>query len=188
MRDEQLRRPPPDEEPERRPPTFEYAELKATALLAQARIPGPPVDVIECARVAGIALVIPSDRGEGTDDDASAVLMQRGDIVVALINSRQSPQRQRFSLAHETGHLVLERAPGTKELAPIAARGRRYDRLERVCDYFAASLLMPRNWIRDRAEWGMTNGELVKAFDVSTPALVGRLRELGYHSMKSTLP
>jgi Zn-dependent peptidase ImmA (M78 family) len=160
---------------------FEYAELKATALLALARIPRPPVDVNECARAAGIALVIPSDRGEGTDDDASAVLMQRGDVVVALINSRQSPRRQRFSLAHETGHWVLERIPGTKDLAPIAARGRKYDQLERVCNYFAACLLMPRNWIRDRVEWGMTNGELVKAFDVSMPALTARLRELGWY-------
>lgn len=148
------------------------------ALLAQARMPGPPVDIEVCARVAGIALVIPSDLGTDNDETASAVLMQRGEIVTALVNMRHGRLRQRFSLAHEIGHWVLERLPGTKELAPVAARGRRYDSLERVCDYFAACLLMPRPWVRDRVQRGDTIGDLARAFEVSAPAMSARLREL----------
>jgi Zn-dependent peptidase ImmA (M78 family) len=48
--------------------------------------------------------------------------------------------RQRFSIAHEIGHWVLERAPITHDLRPIASRGREFTRLERICNYFAASL------------------------------------------------
>jgi Zn-dependent peptidase ImmA (M78 family) len=86
--------------------------------------------------------------------------------------------RQRFSIAHEIGHWVLERAPVTHDLAPIAHRGRAYDELERVCDYFAASLLMPRRWMQHFVAEVRTAGELGKFFDVSVPAMSARMREL----------
>jgi Zn-dependent peptidase ImmA (M78 family) len=181
MRDEQQRRRPPQPAPWPRPPTRDYAELKATALLALARIARPPVDVDECARVAGVALVSYIRMRE----DKSAMLMLTHENVVAiLVNEQHARVRQRFSIAHEIGHWVLERVPGTHELRPIAARARTYNELEGVCDYFATSLLMPRNWISERVEWGMTNGELAKAFDVSMPALIRRLKELGYYSRR----
>lgn len=181
MRGEWYRRPPPDEPADPGEPTRDLAELKATALLAQARIAKPPVDVEECAQVAGIALV-----GYSKLNDAhSAMLMQTHEgIVGILVNQDHTRPRQRFSVAHEIGHWVLQRQPVTHIIAPIAARGRAYDSMERVCDYFAACLLMPRNWIRDRSEWGMTNAELERAFQVSRPALIGRLRELGYYARK----
>lgn len=185
MREERLRRRVPREDPRPHAPDRDVAELKATALLAKARILKPPVDVEECARVAGIAMVTNADLGVGQGDDStSAVLMKRADVIVIVVNSRQVKARQRFSIAHEIGHWALERAPATHDLRPIAASGRRYDELERVCDYFAVCLLMPRNWIRDRVGSGMTIAELEKAFQVSTPALVGRLRELDYYSRR----
>lgn len=148
-------------------------------LLAQARITKPPVDVEECAQASGIALVNYIQMRV----ERSAMLMQtREGPVAILVNEGHSLVRQRFSIAHEVGHWVLERAPVTHELRPIAARGRRaYDELERICDYFATCLLMPRNWIDHRVEWSMTNGELTKAFDVSMPAMLRRLRELGWY-------
>jgi Zn-dependent peptidase ImmA (M78 family) len=150
------------------------------ALLTQAQLSRPPVDIDMCARVAGIQLVAYADLGE-----QSALLSIVEGIVGVLVNSRHWRTRQRFSLAHEIGHWVLERQPITHGLRPVAARGREYTAVERACDYFAACLLMPRHWIRERAESGMTNAEMTRAFDVSMPALVGRLRELGYHSGRS---
>ncbi|HEV8654476.1 MAG TPA: ImmA/IrrE family metallo-endopeptidase [Candidatus Limnocylindria bacterium] len=179
MRYEQLRRRPPDESPRDAVPTRDLAELKAMALLAQARITRPPVDPDECAVAAGVAIV----NYMHMQSERSALLMQSHEGIVAiLVNQDHAPVRQRFSVAHEIGHWVLERAPVTHELRPIAARGHAYDSMEHVCDYFAACLLMPRKWIRDRIEWGMTNGELRRAFEVSQPALVARLRELGYYA------
>lgn len=131
--------------------------------------------------------MVTSDLGIGDADGSSAVLMQRGEVLIALINERHAPVRRRFSLAHEIGHWLLERVPGTKELAPIAARGRTYDRVERVCNYFAASLLMPRAWVRDRVNIGMTTGELARAFDVSAPAMAARMRELGLATQRGRL-
>jgi hypothetical protein len=181
VRGELYRRRPPDEPPSPKPPSRDVAELKATMLLAQARILRPPVDVAYCAEVAGIHAITYSELSERH----SAFLMKRGPIVGLIVNRKQPQVRQRFSIAHEIGHWVLERIPETKELAPVAARGRQYDEVERVCNFFAACLLMPRNWTRERFEWGLTNGELAKAFEVSTDAVRLRLRELGYYSRRA---
>jgi len=150
------------------------------ALLSQAQITRPPVDLDMCARVAGVQLVAYADLGT-----QSALLSLVEGIVGVVINSRHRPTRQRFSLAHELGHWILERSPVTHDLRPIAARGRAYSEVERVCDYFAASLLMPREWVRAHTEDGQTNEELAKLFDVSPPAMTARLRELGYISRRA---
>lgn len=187
MKDERLRNTPRPEEHSPARPSRELAELKATALLSRAGFAKPPVDVEECARAAGIAMVMRSDLGVGSRDDTSAVLMQRGEVLTALINARQSPARQRFSLAHEIGHWVLERTPSSSELAPIASRSRRYNELERICDYFAASLLMPRRWMQQFVAEGRTAGELAKLFDVSMPAMSARMRELDLATQRGRL-
>jgi Zn-dependent peptidase ImmA (M78 family) len=149
------------------------------ALLSQAQLTRPPVDLDMCARVAGVQLVAYADLGT-----QSALLSLVEGIVAVVVNSKHGRTRQRFSLAHEVGHWILERTPVTHDLRPIAARGRAYSAVERVCDYFAASLLMPREWVRARAEDGRTNEELAQLFDVSPPAMIARLRELGYYSRR----
>ena len=183
MRDEFLRRRPRELEPEaRRPPTRAYADLKAMALLAQSRMAQPPVDIEWCAVTAGIRL-ISYDRLGGQ----SALLSVIEGIPVMIVERDHPRTRQRFSIAHEIGHWVLERAPLTHELQPIAARGREYTALERVCDHFAVALLMPWNWMRDRVAIGMTAGELAKAFEVSDGAMSRRMRELGLATQRGRI-
>jgi len=182
MRDEFLRRVPPKAEYEDRPPTRDVAELKAAALLSQARVVKPPVDVEMCARVAGIQLVAYGDLGK-----QSAVLSIVEGIVGVVVNSNESRVRQRFSLAHEIAHWILERKPVTHELRLVAARGRQYNAIERVCDYFAASLLMPRSWLPQRVAIGKTTGELAQEFQVSSAAMSARMRELGLVTQRGRL-
>jgi Zn-dependent peptidase ImmA (M78 family) len=157
------------------------------ALLAQGRVVNPPVDVEFCATISGIQLVTYSKLGAH-----SAILSVPYGIPGVVVNVEHSKVRQRFSLAHEIGHWVLERAPATHDLRPIAARGRRYDALERVCDYFAVCLLMPRSWVgsfmRER-EWMLARPDLVdniaRIFRVSPVAAEIRLVELGHIERRS---
>ena len=61
-----------------------------------------------------------------------------------VLNEASSPQRRRFTLAHELGHLLLVHP----ESSVTALRT--YPNLndeERFCDAFAGSLLLPRSWI-----------------------------------------
>lgn len=64
--------------------------------------------------------------------------------IIALRKDRPVT-RKRFTLAHELGHVLLERG----EPAVVAARTRSLEPpdTEVLCDRIAAAILMPRNWI-----------------------------------------
>ena len=66
-----------------------------------------------------------------------------GSNIVVTRNARR--ERQRFSLAHELGHLAL-----AEHGVPIAEslRTARDKQVERWCDQFASHLLMPEAWIQ----------------------------------------
>ncbi len=183
MRDERLRQPVPRVRANGVPrPTRELAELKALAVLAEIRPTRLPIDVDDAARAAGIELVEYATLG-----GQSAILSVVAGIPAVLVERSHARVRQRFSIAHEVGHWVLERAPISHDLRPIASRGRAYTELERICDYFAASLLMPRIWMQERVAIGMTSGELAKAFEVSESAMSARMRELGLVTQRGRL-
>jgi hypothetical protein len=92
----------------------------------------------------------------------------RGRWCIAL-NSREPLVRQRFSLAHELGHIVE---------APFD-RYARAEHVERIADHFAASLLMPRPWVKQLwADGIQTQAELARHFAVSEVAMARRLSEL----------
>ena len=92
-------------------------------------------------------------------------------VPVIVINSRHNGERQRFTLSHELGHLVMEAQPGMVDE-------------ECAADRFAGAFLMPPD--TTRAEVGnhrksISLGELfaLKAlFGVGVPAIVDRLKDL----------
>ena len=92
-------------------------------------------------------------------------------VLVVVCSTGKSIERQRFTLAHELGHLVMDIPAAMPE--------------EKICDRFASALLVPENALvrevgRRRLDFGF--GELVeikKIFGVSAAALVIRMRDLG---------
>ena len=92
-------------------------------------------------------------------------------VPVVVYSTGKSIERQRFTLAHELGHLVMDIPAGMPE--------------EKICDRFASALLVPEDeLVREvglrRLDFGF--GELVdikKVFGVSAAALVIRMRDLG---------
>ena len=91
-------------------------------------------------------------------------------VPVVVCSTGKSIERQRFTLAHELGHLVMDIPAGMSE--------------EKICDRFASALLVPEDELvrevgRRRLDFGF--GELVeikKIFGVSAAALVVRMRNL----------
>lgn len=79
--------------------------------------------------------------------------------------------RRRFTIAHELGHLLL----GNSDVF----NGLEFDEIERLCNAFAAELLMPRRWIYTFSNLDRrldTVRTVAKQADVSIAAAFARLR------------
>ena len=161
----------------------------ARTLLAKLEIQGPPVPVRRLARISGARIV----RVAGDDDDIDGFLYQEGDQIVIGVNRNQAPVRQRFTVAHELGHLLLHEHSqihidrGFRVRLRSGLSGEGTDLEEMEANRFAAELLMPIDFLRadlehhefDLADDRQLRG-LAKRYGVSTQALAIRLNGLGY--------
>jgi len=96
---------------------------------------------------------------------------------IIAINGRECIERQRFSLAHELAHIVLNL--NQAKTVYCSRDGRGWD--EDLCDQFAGDILIPENMIRRMYE---TNpkpfiGDIAKSFKVSWPVAEIQLKRLG---------
>jgi hypothetical protein len=102
----------------------------------------PRVDVYELAERAGAEAKVERDlRQDGRVEDSP--LQTR-----ILLQSSPTTERRRFTLGHELGHLVLS-DPRVFRMVQFEL-GDEGLQVERLCDAFAAELLMPRRWVAKR--------------------------------------
>ena len=118
-------------------------------------------------------------------DNASAVIG---------VNTHHAPVRQNFTAAHELGHLLLhdqeqlhvDHGFRVRLRDDVSSQGT--DEAEREANLFAASLLMPKEFLEadlaseesvDLLDDGLLC-DLARKYGVSTQALVNRLKNLGY--------
>jgi Zn-dependent peptidase ImmA (M78 family) len=158
-------------------------------LLEEAKITGPPVDVERLAGLRNASVV-----SDELDKGVSGALLRRTEGNVILVNRDHAHTRQRFTIAHELGHLLLH--DGRPVIvdhvvrAHVNLRDERSslatDREEIDANQFAANLLMPAPFVRELVAKMLTRrtGDsvipgLAKAFDVSEQAMEYRLINLG---------
>lgn len=103
------------------------------------------IDIIKAA-VPGIKIV--EDDFEG-DESVRGVIYKKSEqykIPMIVIQSRLSPRAKTFALAHEFGHYLLDH-PGEKNwlFDKITFDGSRTKQREAEAQYFAATLLMPKD-------------------------------------------
>jgi Zn-dependent peptidase ImmA (M78 family) len=108
----------------------------------------------------------------------SGATRQVEDLWVVLVNRDEAAVRRRFTIAHEIKHILDDqavahlRASGNAEVPNWIT--------ERICDYFAACLLMPRMWVKRAWTTGTQDErDLARLFNVSTDAIRIRLRQIG---------
>ena len=158
--------------------TAENPVEAATQLLEELGVTKPPVDVDAVARMCGIPVL----RFE-FDDALSGLVVDTTQGPVIGINEDHHPVRQRFSIAHELGHVMLCHIDSFHvDLGSTDEDGEPpgYNwRHERAANDFAANLLMPGTMLK-RA-FGKTPGVagLATTFEVSELAMGFRLRNLG---------
>jgi IrrE N-terminal-like domain len=123
--------------------------------------PQPPeTDLLEgLAKNLGADQVLWGGRGYGSEDGMVEVV---GDRIMIRIRRCKARRRERFTLAHEIGHLVLAQ-PDLRLMSMRRRTG--LEDTERFCDAFAAALLMPREWIEH--EYGERPESLETLLDCS---------------------
>lgn len=155
----------------------------AWRLLSGSGTKAPPYDPWHVAELKGVPVRERSDIA-GID----GYIDTEGDVRIIVLNSQASYARRRFTLAHELGHLVL-----MEMCDEIPLRLRRYQGgtprpgsrpdpvEERLCNEFAAELLMPRcdirEFWRDRIATPESLMECARTFDVSLLAACTRAVE-----------
>lgn len=152
----------------------------------------PPVDVELVAQRLGLSIV-QLDLGE----DVSGLLISKGDSTVIAVQKSDSPNRKRFTIAHEIAHFHLRHQfePGEHVhvdrghlITPRNSKSSTgVDSKEIEANQFAACLLMPSrlllNRIKALKERSLRDDhveKLAKEFMVSEQAMTIRLSTLGF--------
>jgi Zn-dependent peptidase ImmA (M78 family) len=148
------------------------AERQAALLLDLSNITEPPVPQFVIASLPGIVVEY---RPDWPTSGMSVKIRSHWRIVISANEPRR---RQRFSVAHEFKHVLDD--PVVDWMSRHLEIDQRHERAERLCNYFAACLLMPRPWIKHDWYGGLQDGaQLARRYYVSTEAMATRLSELG---------
>lgn len=158
-------------------------------LLTTHRVTSAPIPVEQIAKSRGARIFYQS-----LEDDVSGFLYRDNAQSVIGVNTHHAPVRQNFTTAHELGHLILhdqeqlhvDHGFRVRLRDDVSSQGT--DVAEREANFFAASLLMPKEFLEnDLANEEYVDllddeflRELARKYGVSTQALVNRLKNLGY--------
>ncbi len=109
----------------------------------------PPIDVEALVKVNAelIYAKIPVDGVDGI----SLNLKTKGKKTKVIVNTSNPPLRQRFTLAHELGHIVIPWHTGNivDHLDPVEAyETRAHWGMEEEANAFAGELLVPSDWLK----------------------------------------
>ena len=171
-------------------PRYSLARRRARQLLEEGGVAAAPVPLERLVEQCGATI-----RYEPFEGEVSGMVHRRPDgSGIIGVNSEHSKTRQRFTIAHEIGHLLLHGEEGfhIDEKRPLARRDelsrQAVDAREIEANQFAAELLMPEAIVRESwealvegdAEVAFEDGigELARTFLVSPLAMTHRLTNL----------
>ena len=162
------------------------AEAAAQKFLTESSISSIPVPVEALVRRLGAQL-----SQHRMPRDVSGMLLRDKQRTLIAVNAYHANTRQRFTIAHELGHLILHRGVFVDTLRVNlrdgqASQGTDYEEVQ--ANAFAAELLMPRYQVLQAATTLVRDGPVAEAllvqrlarqFDVSPQAMGIRLVGLG---------
>ncbi len=156
-------------------------EALAKEVLSQHGLYSLPIDPVLVANRLGITV----SNAKFSEDSCAALIAKRGHSTRIFVEQSDPPYRKRFSIAHELGHHFLhletdgeivdthtdmfrDKEPGGGVFSELRLR-------EVHANWFAASLLMPEEFVR--SEWvnNPSISHLAKTFNVSEEAIGYRL-------------
>jgi hypothetical protein len=147
-----------------RSPRADFGWLRQVPNLTVKQLPAHEVEVLAGAEASGVTK-----------------RLENGDYFIA-INKNRSYSHQRFTLAHEIKHFLDY--PYAQVLYGKLGHGdtvQRDKRVERLCDHFAANLLVPSNLLKRAWSHGIQDlGALAGLFAVSEETMQIRLENEGF--------
>lgn len=171
--------------PRRKDPVQEAAKL-----ISDMEITAPAVPVERIARRLKATV-----RYSPFEDEISGLIHIRENVPIIGVNSLHHPNRQRFTIAHEIGHLILDKDLISHEVhvdkGPLLFRRsgksestNEIDIIERDANRFAAELTMPKSFLdaalhhhKDVDDSGLVK-ILAQQFKVSEDAMKIRMNNL----------
>lgn len=160
-------------------------ELEAQRVLQAHGITRPPVNVDQVAETLKVRVI-----RDHLEDEVSGMLYRRGVRTHIFVNEADASVRQRFTIAHELGHLIMHSGDVFVDQKFRDSRSSlAIDHQEIEANGFAAALLMPKLWVikevvrRQSKHSRLSEEELVEQlsrhFEVSPKAMEYRLANLG---------
>jgi Zn-dependent peptidase ImmA (M78 family) len=165
-------------------------QVIAEKLIADNNILGAPIPLQQIAKSCGVRIFVDSLEG-----DLSGFLYKGNDDQAVIgVNTHHSKTRQNFTIAHELGHFLLHDQEQLHVDHQFRVRLRNdlssqgIDEAEREANYFAASILMPKEFLekdlKEVEHFDLFDDDvlsnLARKYCVSTQALVNRLKNLNY--------
>ncbi|MCY3818135.1 MAG: ImmA/IrrE family metallo-endopeptidase [Gammaproteobacteria bacterium] len=142
----------------------EFATIsRARRFLKEAGIKSVPVDLKRLTAAANARIKLVRDMR----DDESGQTTRLGGKHVIIVNGNHRAERQRFTVLHELGHIVLDLpsqhgGPTLKTETLLGYRGRPEE--EMLCDVFAAECLLPYETFGKEVADSDISMETVKSF------------------------
>ena len=170
------------------PPRYSLAKRLAADLLKRGRVRKAPIPVEKLAALLNAQIVLQPFSGE-----ISGIIHRNKDgSAVIGVNSSHPTQRQRFTIAHEIGHLLLHtnKSLHVDKNFPIGLRSgissKAEDENEIEANQFAAALLMPTDFLSKDVtplvgkDVLIAIRKLARKYGVSEQAMSIRLSVLGH--------
>ncbi len=165
---------------------YKRIQQEVGQLLSQLAVTQPPIPVEEIAKSHGAEIV-----HKNFNNEISGLLLRKQEGAIIAVANEQPLMRQRFTIAHELGHLLLhqgEEVHVDKDFR-VNLRSEKSSTAEDIeeieANAFAAELLMPSVLLRPDVEkltLDIENAEqiemLANRYQVSTQAMTFRLLNL----------
>jgi len=162
-------------------------------ILKEAGVTEAPVPVEHLVRAQGAELRMQGLEVPDSSNISGFLYREHGKAIIG-VNAAHHPNRQRFTVAHELGHLLLHGAADGIRVddvhvdrsfhlrSQLSSEGT--DPAEREANFFAAELLMPEHFLRAEAlSFDLVDDaaakDLAKRYGVSVQAMMIRLANLG---------
>ncbi len=170
-----------------KPRTLRAIREDATRILKEHRIKKPPVPVEKVAKSLGAQVRFSPFDGDG---ELAGMLVRGNSQTIIGVNSLHHPNRQRFTIAHECGHLLLhkgevhiDRSFRVNRRDSVSSQAIEPEEIE--ANRFAAELLMPYSFViddlRERdidVESEDEIKELARKYEVSVQAMTHRIANI----------
>ena len=165
---------------------YNKIERIVEVLLEKHQVIAPPIPISKIAEAEGATI-----ETQHFNNEISGLLLRTTKASIIAVEASQSSSRQRFTVAHELGHLLLHsgkelRVDKQFRVNLRSAESAKAEDVEEVeANAFAASVLMPQRFIQDDVGDLVLDiddtkqvQQLAKRYDVSTQAMTIRLVNL----------